>query len=393
MFFKFGDKKENELKKLLEELDKASKLLVRRDLELTQTNEELDNNYSELKDEKKKIENIFRNLTDGLIFFNNTGAISMTNPKAREFFNVKSEDAEFFYQALKNIKDKTTKEALLNRDSKKVEEIKIKNFVFKIFTVLVEDSSNRLIGYMKILHDVTREKEIDAMKSEFIAIAAHQLRTPLTAIKWTIKMVLDGDAGEINQEQKDMLEKGYKSNERIIRLINDLLNVSRIEEGKFGLVFKKDSFSYLLDEAVKVEENLLAMRNITLTIKSPKDLPEVYMDKSKMGIVLANVLDNAVKYTPEFGKIEVSVFVSSSRNKIKLSVKDNGVGIPKDEQKRIFSKFFRGSNVMRMQTEGTGLGLFIMKNIVEKHKGKIKIKSEEGKGTEVIIELPIEESL
>lgn len=390
MFFKYRGTKEQGLKKLVEELDKASKLLVRRDLELTQTNEELDNKYRELEDEKKKIESIFKNLTDGLIFFNNIGAIRMTNPKAKEFFNVKSEDADFFYQALKNIKNKTAKEILLNRDTKKAEEIKLRNLVLQVFTVLVEDSENKPIGYMKILHDITREKEIDAMKSEFIAIAAHQLRTPLTAIKWTIKMVMDGDAGEVNQEQKDILMKGYKSNERIIKLINDLLNVSRIEEGRFGLVFKKDSFADLLDEALKTEENLIATRNISLIVKKPKNLPEVYMDKNKMEIVVANILDNAIKYTPEFGEIKMNISVL--RNEIALTVKDNGVGIPKEEQKRIFSKFFRGSNVMRMQTEGTGLGLFIMKNIVEKHNGKIKINSEEGKGTEVKIILPINNS-
>lgn len=258
--------------------------------------------------------------------------------------------------------------------------------------VLSKDEFGRLaIAFnemtVKIKETRERDKLINKIKTEFITIAAHQLRTPLTAIKWTIKMILDGDAGKLNEGQKDILLKGYKSNERIIRLINDLLNVSRIEEGRFGLVFKKNSFEDLLDEALKTEENLILTRNISLIVNKPKKIPEVYMDIEKMGIALATILDNAVKYTPEFGKIEVKVSVLE--DKINLFIKDNGVGIPKEEQDRLFSKFFRGSNVMRMQTEGTGLGLFIMKNIIEKHNGEIKIKSEEGKGTEVKIILPI----
>lgn len=379
---------EEKLKKMVEELDRTSKLLVRRDLELTQTNAELDSKYKELEAEKEKVESIFRNLTDGLIFFNNTGEVIKVNSRAKKFFNVKSEGIGNFYEKLRNIKYKMLKEILINRESKKAEQINFNKLVLQVATVEVVDSVKKPIGYMKILHDITREKEIDAMKSEFISIAAHQLRTPLTAIKWAMKMILDGDAGELNSEQQDILLKGYNSNERIIKLINDLLNVSRIEEGKFGLVFKKDSFSALLDEAVKSEENLATMRNISLIFKKGKELPCVYMDKNKMGIVLSNILDNSIKYTRKFGKIEVVAFVSEGN--VKVSIKDNGVGIPKEEQKRLFSKFFRGSNVMRMQTEGTGLGLFIMKNIVEQHNGKIKIKSEEGKGTDVLIELPIE---
>ena len=232
---------------------------------------------------------------------------------------------------------------------------------------------------MKIFNDLTREKMIDKMKSEFISIAAHQLRTPLSAIKWIIKMVLDGDAGELNKEQHDLLQKGYQSNERIIGLVNDLLNVSRIEEGRFGYNFDYGDFNEVITVIVESCEKLIAKNHQKFEVIKPTVLPKVYMDKERISLVLQNLVENAIKYTPEYGSIELKVTVDEGH--LKISVRDNGVGIPKEDTDKIFTKFFRASNVIRMETEGTGLGLFIAKNIVEKHGGIIEMESEEGKGT------------
>lgn len=377
---------ENRLKKMVAELDRASKLLVRRDLELTRTNAELDDKYKELKAEKKKIEGIFMSFSDGLFFFDSEGNIRMVNPMAREIFDIK-EEAEGFDKLILAIKDKRIKKILTEKDIKMSEEIKFNDWFLKVVTVSVEDAEKSPIGYLKVIHDITREKEIDNMKSEFISVAAHQLRTPLTGIKWTIKMVLDGDAGELNNEQADLLQKVYKSNERIIRLVNDLLNVSRIEEGRFGFEFKTSSFNSIFNDALKLVDNLAKAKRIDIQVKRPKNDFTVYMDAEKIGMAVANILDNAAKYTPEFGRISIETETGSKN--FQIIVRDNGVGISEEDKKRIFTKFFRGSNVMRTQTEGTGLGLFLAKNIIEKHKGKIDIKSEEGKGTEVKITLPI----
>jgi signal transduction histidine kinase len=244
------------------------------------------------------------------------------------------------------------------------------------------------LGIMKIFYNLTREKIIDKMKSEFISIAAHQLRTPLSAIKWVIKMILDGDAGKLNDEQKNLLSQGYASNERIIALVNDMLNVSRIEEGRFGYSFTPDKLDEALDIVVKSLANQIANKKIKLDLFLPPKLPMVYMDKQKMVLVLQNILENAVKYTPEHGKIDIKV--KNTNDNLEIAIKDNGVGIPQNDQAKLFSKFFRASNVMRMQAEGSGLGLFIVKNIIEKHGGTIICKSEEGHGTEFVFTLPLD---
>jgi signal transduction histidine kinase len=258
--------------------------------------------------------------------------------------------------------------------------------VFKVRTVKVTDDKGADIGVMKIFNDVTREQNLDRMKSEFISIAAHQLRTPLSSIKWVIKMVLSGDAGDLNEEQAELLDKGYKSNERMIGLVNDMLDVSRIEEGRFGYDFAVENFTETLDIIIETLSSQISEKHIKFKVDKPKKLPKVEMDKKKMSLVLQNLLENAVKYTPEYGRIEV--ILEPGEKFLRVRVKDNGVGIPAEDQAKLFSKFFRANNVIRMQTEGSGLGLFIVKNIIQKHGGDITFTSEEGKGTEFAFTLP-----
>ena len=202
-------------------------------------------------------------------------------------------------------------------------------------------------------------------------------------------MVLDGDAGKLNNEQLELLTKGYKSNERIIRLVDDLLDISRIEEGRFGYNFKYSDFQEVLNNVVENAARLIAKNYLKLSVDKPKKLPEVYMDPARIVLVLQNLLDNAIKYTPEFGQIKIEVKVLDKGKVLKVSIKDQGVGIPKADQPKLFSKFFRAANAVRIETEGTGLGLFIAKNIIKKHQGEIGINSEEGKGTEAYFTLPI----
>lgn len=239
----------------------------------------------------------------------------------------------------------------------------------------------------KLKENKERDELLSQMKSDFISIAAHQLRTPLTGIKWVMEALLSGDGGELNSKQKEILKKGYESNERVIKLSSDLLNVARIGDGQVGFIFKIGDFTEVLNNVINSIQNLKGSKNITLNVSKPKSLLQINMDKERMELALFNVLDNALKYTPDNGKIDIKV--KQEKNNLKISIKDNGIGIPVKEQGMLFSKFFRGSNVVRMQAEGTGLGLFIVKNIIERHKGKMEIESEEGKGTEVLISMPI----
>lgn len=416
--------KETKLRRLqLKKLDRTAKLLIGRDLELNKTNIELDNKIKELKgsrkalmnmledaekarqeteEEKEKTLAIISNLTDPIIFIDSNNKISLLNLSAQKVLGLNkstlgkevSNKNDFSINNFKNMINVKYKVKELKKISKKdriIEEISLKfqnqERIYRIMTAEVCNDKGQCYGFIKIFYDLTREKTLDKIKSEFISIAAHQLRTPLSAIKWIIKMILDKDVGELTLEQEELLKKGYKSNERIIKLVDDLLNVSRIEEGKFGFTFDNHDFKEIINIAIVNLERTIAKNHFKIIINSPDKIPEIYVDKERMIIVVQNLLDNATKYTPEYGTIKINV--EKGTKLLKVTIKDNGVGIPKKDQAKLFSKFFRAANVMRMQTEGTGLGLFIVKNIIEKHGGKIAIKSEEGKGTEVSFSLPL----
>ena len=406
-------------------LDRAAKLLVRRDLELTEINNELNEKIGELEDSEKSLAKAFNELKKAkkkseeeknktlaiisniyapIIVVDKNNRITLFNSAAQKFLGSKSSDLGKKISGEDNFNLNNFKSVIRNKfilsESKnngssdlKTEKLRVscnnEELVYKVITSKVRGENNEYLGVMKIFLDLTRETAIDKLKSEFVSIAAHQLRTPLSAIKWVIKMVLDGDAGKLNNEQLELLTKGYKSNERIIRLVDDLLDISRIEEGRFGYNFKYSDFQEVLNNVVENAARLIAKNYLKLSVDKPKKLPEVYMDPARIVLVLQNLLDNAIKYTPEFGQIKIEVKVLDKGKVLKVSIKDQGVGIPKADQPKLFSKFFRAANAVRIETEGTGLGLFIAKNIIKKHQGEIGINSEEGKGTEAYFTLPI----
>ncbi|MFA5135023.1 MAG: HAMP domain-containing sensor histidine kinase [Patescibacteria group bacterium] len=253
-------------------------------------------------------------------------------------------------------------------------------------------ANRELARLNKIYSKVNRRlKEIDQMKTEFISVASHQMRTPLSATKWVLKMIMDGDLGPLNQQQQEMLAKGYETNERMILLINDLLNVSRIEEGRFQYRFVHMSLDRVIESATQEMYNAIRKKDIKFDFKKPKvALPSVNIDPQKIRLVVQNLLDNAIKYTPSGGKVTLSLW--KDENQVVCAIADSGVGIPAHQQSRLFSKFFRADNVIRMQTDGSGLGLFIVKNIIERHRGGVWFESTEGRGTTFFFSLPIRSS-
>lgn len=413
-FKKLQDSLEDKVRERTKELEKMQKILL-------ETLDEIREAKDKIEKEKNKTSGIISNFPDPIIVLDQDWRIMMLNPAAQQVFgfndsdlgkkiNVKDDKFSFsvFQDATKT--KFTVKEMILDKTGNvKVEEVSIHlntkvkenenpfsaayaglekgSVVYRVITSAVYDENKTCYGHMKIFFDLTREKSIDKMKSEFISIAAHQLRTPLSAIKWAIRLVLDEEMGKLNDMQIKTLQKGYQSNERIIKLVNDMLDVSHIEEGRFGYSFEKGSIEDVLKSVLDNIENKVKTKQIDLVIEKPNKIPLIDLDKEKLSLLIQNLLENAVTYSPENGKIEINIKVK--KEDIELKVKDNGVGIPKSDQDKLFTKFFRASNVVRMQTDGSGLGLFIAKNVVEMHGGSITCKSEEGKGTEFTINLPI----
>ena len=269
-------------------------------------------------------------------------------------------------------------------------ELELKNDLILEISAIPIMREKRRVGMLIILRDITREKTVERLKTEFVSISAHQLRTPLSGIKWTLKMLLEEDLGKISEEQKEFLEKTYKSNERMIRLINDLLNVTRIEEGRFLYNIKSQNIMEIVQEIVASCKVMAKRKRIELGFKKINNkIPEVKIDTEKMSIAVQNLVDNAIHYTEPGGKVNVSIEYLKDQNNILISVADTGIGIPKNQQKRIFKRFFRGVSATKMETVGTGLGLFIAKNIVESHGGKIWFESTENKGTTFYFTIPV----
>jgi PAS domain S-box-containing protein len=374
----------------LSESKRTEKALKDTQIALTNMLEDVEEARNRAEQERNKTLAIISNFTDGLLVFEKE-RLSLINPEAESFFNVQAKDligkplSEL--GALPNLQPLIK---LLEEETDKIfrKEIMIKeNLILEVSAIPILREEKRA-GILVILHNISRDKVIEKMKSEFVSLTAHQLRTPLSAIKWTLRMFMEGDLGKISKEQKEFIEKTYFSNERMIKLINDLLNVTRIEEGRYLYKTVLKDFEPVVQFMVNLYKEEAEKRNLKLKFKKPEEtLPWVMLDVEKIKLAIQNLIENAMKYTPKGGLVTISL--KHDKKEVELSVQDNGVGIPEDQQERVFTKFFRGANVVRMDTEGSGLGLFITKNIVEAHGGKIWFESKKDKGATFYFTLPV----
>jgi len=247
------------------------------------------------------------------------------------------------------------------------------------------------IGAMQILRDITKEKEVELLKSSFVSIASHQLRTPLSAIKWSLDSLIQGESGSLTFSQKELLQKTFSANEHLINLVRDLLDVSKIEEGKFGYKFEQDDLERLVKKIFEEIKPQTQIHKVNFIYERPgESLPKIMFDQAKLDIAIRNVFDNAMKYTLSGGTVKVIFQVGIDRRYLFLRVEDNGIGIPEKDQKFIFVKFFRARNAIKHETEGSGLGLYIAKKIAERHNVALFFESQENIGSTFVFQFPLE---
>lgn len=231
----------------------------------------------------------------------------------------------------------------------------------------------------KLRRTNTKLKSLDETKDDFISMASHQLRTPLTSVKGYLSMVLEGDAGEINETQRKMLGQAFVSSQRMVYLIADLLNVSRLRTGKFIIEPTPLSLADMVSEEIEQLTETAAARGIELTYQKPKQFPELMLDETKTRQVVMNFVDNAIYYTPPGGHIKVDLY--DGPHSVELKVIDDGIGVPKSEQHHLFTKFYRAGNARKARPDGTGLGLYMAKKVVLAQGGSVLFESAEGKGS------------
>ena len=248
------------------------------------------------------------------------------------------------------------------------------------------NDKGEIIYFVGVERDITKLKEIERAKNEFVSLASHQLRTPLTAINWYAEMLLGGEAGGLTDKQKEYVEELGSSSHRMTELVGSLLNVSRVDLGTFTIDPRPVDVTKVSKEALKDLGVKISEKKIKIVEKYAK-LPEINVDPNLLGIILQNLISNAVKYTPELGTVKV--IIDKKDEDIVIKVEDNGYGIPLYQQDRIFEKFFRADNIIPIETDGNGLGLYMVKQILMSSGGSISFISKEGIGSTFEVRLPL----
>lgn len=251
--------------------------------------------------------------------------------------------------------------------------------------------NKKTIGAIKVFRDITNERAVDKAKTEFVSLASHQLRTPLSTVNWYAEMLLAGDVGEMNEKQNKYLNEVYKSNQRMVELVNALLDVASLELGTFVIEPEPTDICKLAEEVIAEQKPQMDAKKIIFSFTCTKKVSIVHADPKLLKMVVQNILSNAIKYTHDGGKIVLSISLSDKQTLL-IKIVDTGYGIPKNQQDKIFTKLFRADNAREMDTDGTGLGLYIVKSIVDNSGGKVWFTSsnENGKrGTTFYVTLPL----
>lgn len=359
--------------------------------------------------EREQVRTIISHFTDAIVAYDPDFRITVFNASAENLLGLKASDVlnqKITPEWAKNSKTKLLTQVLFpslapamswKSDPAVFPNIMDLSFTDPILeltvtTIRVTDSKGKILGFFKIIKDRTREEEILKTKSEFLTVAAHQMRTPLSGIKWSLETLLGEGNENLTEMQRELLQKNLEATDKILRLANDLLDVANIESGRFGYEFVQADLIDLIQKSISDYLYLADQHKIKIYLEPPPDGLEPFkFDPMRIKIVIQNLLENALRYNVENGQIIVKV--EKKPPYVEVSVSDTGIGIPKDELPKLFTKFFRASNVLKYETEGTGLGLYITKNIIEAHGGKIWAESIENRGSTFYFTLPIDEKL
>ena len=396
----------SQLKILYKKAKEFDKELERRVAFATQ---ELNKVNRRLAAEKERIDNIIRNMSDGLVVVDPEGRIILMNPAAEKILGV-SADKEVGKILVDELKDEHLLalthgklQDTVETISKEIRLISPKGNTAKTIKAsqaIVENITGNTVGIISVLSDITKQKEIDEMKDNFISQVTHELRAPIISVQKSINLLLKGVVGKINKTQKKFLSLAVKDLNRLEKLINDILDMSKLEAGKIKLNLELVDINNLINEVTESLAIWIKEKQINLELKLDPSLPKLLIDPAKITQVIVNLLSNALKFTPSGGKItieskHIQKFTGNGKpvNLVEVSVKDTGIGIETKDLKRIFNKFEQVSLAYPVGVSGSGLGLSISKEIIKLHNGHIWAESqtapETERGSRFIFQLPI----
>ncbi len=338
--------------------------LQRRDRARQQIETQLD----DATEQTAHLQAVLASLSEGVIVADAERRVMLVNPAARGLLSLPARGEE---QGL----DLFTDELLPASER-----------VIRSYSAPVRNDAGQVLGTVTVLRDATRDQELDRLKSEFLTVVSHELQTPLTAIKGALELVLDDDTGQLSRVQRRFLETIERNSTRLVGLVGDLLDLSRLEAGRVELEAQPLDTPSLVRGALAAVSNLFEARGTVLRVDVPESVPPILGDRRRVEQILTNLLANAAKYTPSGGVVEVAA--SSVNGHIWLSVADNGPGVPESERDIVFDKFYRGRDAQRRGEAGSGLGLAIVKSLVDLHGGSVRVEESVPRGARFVVELP-----
>ncbi|MBW1744189.1 MAG: PAS domain S-box protein [Deltaproteobacteria bacterium] len=338
---------------------------------------------------------ILNSITDALVVTDWQTNVVLFNNKAGRLFGLTEENVighpisdcmksdellSFFMRAIKSDNSLAT----LMEGEEPV--IKAGEKTVRVHVDPVKNQAGAVIGAVCLFHDVTKVDAMDKLRSDFLSMVSHELKAPLSSLLMQISVVLDGLAGELSAKQTDILGKAKEKTKGMITLVNDILDYRRLQEGKSIQKIESLNLAEILQRTAELMRLSAEEKGVSITCEIGKDLPAFSGDRGGMEAAFVNLISNAIKYTPRGGKVNVSL--NKEGKGIRLMVVDSGIGISEDDIERIFEKFYRIKTEQTRSIAGSGLGLSIVKGIVDAHGGKIHVESEEGNGTTFIVALP-----
>ena len=351
-------------------------------------------NIEKIVSEKNKAEAILAGIDDGLVIFDTGLKVTGINPAARRMLDL--ELVEISEMQCVNILPDSNVCGLIRdtlqtgvhpvlSDEKRIITIfkRERSFHYLFSVTAIRGREGVLSGVVLLIRDITRLKEVEQLKSEFIMAASHELRTPLTSLGMSVDLLMETAVADLSEKKRDLLQAAHEEVQRMKALVNDLLDLSRIEAGRIEMEFERVPVKTLFDQIQVIFKSQMEMKEVSLKLKTAEDLPCIRADANKITWVLTNLISNALRYVDKGGHIELMAHRIGPQ--IHLSVHDDGPGIPLEYQSRIFQKFVR---LKGKETKGTGLGLAICKEIVRAHGGTIWVESSLGKGSTFIFTLP-----
>ena len=356
-----------------------------------------------------RLQTLMNDLSDGIIAYDNNFMIQIFNPAAERIFGVNREQIvghAFGPERAQELPFRLLAQTIFPSLAPLVVERSESGTLPQIVDLSFTDpkreltiSTDRIIGpagetrgFIKLVRDRTREVEILRSKSEFITIAAHQLRTPLTTVHWVFEGLKGKD--KLEAEDKELAASGLRESVKLLKIVNDLLDVSKIEEGKFGYDFKQVNIIDFLSGILTNAEAMAKEYEVKLYFdRGGETAINLTIDATRLGLAVSNLLDNAIKYNVKNGRVDVKLERLADKPYLQISIQDTGIGVPPEEISKLFTKFFRAGNAVKAETEGAGLGLYITKNIINRHGGTIRAESTISRGTTFYLTLPLDPRL